>query len=400
MGRNDRVIVVGAGPVGVTLTLLLAQAGIPVLLLEAEPAPVIDYRASTFHPPTLDMLEPSGITDALLSMGMQCSTFQYRDRNEGLVAEFDLSLLANDTRHPYRLACEQFKLVAHVLDRLRTYDCVDLRFGHRVVGVRQDGESVTVTAENRDGQTEFAGRWVVGADGGRSGVRKALDIQLEGTTYPESFVVAGTKSDFREVLPDVSHVNYIADADEWVILLKIPDVWRFITPVHQASPDAALSDEFIQSRLQGFAPRPGGYRVEMRAVYRVHQRVAERFRAGRSFLVGDAAHLNNPIGGMGLNSGLHDAVDLAGRLVSVWQKKADEKVLDGYEARRRPIVIDGLLAQTAANKRSMEERDPEVRRKTIAKWRQVASDPKLAYEHLLHTSMIAPLRAGAAAQPN
>lgn len=398
MLQKDRVIVVGAGPVGVTLALLLAQAGVPVLLLEAEDAPVIDYRASTFHPPTLDMLEASGITDGLLSMGLKCPHFQYRDRKEGLMAEFDLGLLANDTRHPYRLACEQFKLVAWVLDRLKQFSNVEIKFGHCLADVAQNHDSVVVTAHTREGDRSYSGRWLVGADGGRSATRKALNINLEGITYPERFVVAGTTADFNEVLPDIANVNYIADADEWVILLKIPDVWRFITPVRDAvSDEVALSDDFMGARLQGFAPRPDGYRIEMRAVYRVHQRVADRFRAGNCFLAGDAAHLNNPIGGMGLNSGLHDAVDLAARLSKVFHRKEDESLLEGYERTRKPIVVNGLLAQTEQNKRAMEARDPEVRRATNAQWRRIAADRELAYQHLLHTSMIAPLRTLAAA---
>jgi 3-(3-hydroxy-phenyl)propionate hydroxylase len=388
----DRVLIVGAGPVGVTLALLLGQRGIPVTVLEAEARPIIDYRASTFHPPTMDMLEASGITAGLLAMGRVCPTFQYRDRREGKIAEFDLGLLKNDTRHPYRVQCEQFKLVDLVLRRLAAMPEVDVRFSHRVDNVAQAEDSIEVLVTTPGGTERFCGRWLVGTDGGRSTVRKALGIEFEGLTYPERFLVAGTTFDFRSAIPDLCSVHYIADADEWVTLLEIPDMWRFITPVHEITDEAALADGFIESRLQGFVPRGTRYDVQVRAIYCAHQRVAATYRKGRAFLAGDAAHLNNPIGGMGLNGGLHDALDLAERLGRVWRGEAGPEVLDGYERKRKPVVVNAILAQTAQNKRLLEERDPEVRRQTLARWRRMAADPELAYRHLLQTSMIAALR--------
>lgn len=392
MDNAQRVLIVGAGPVGVTLALLLGQRGLPVTVLEAEAQPIIDYRASTFHPPTLDMLEESGITAGLLAMGRVCPTFQYRDRREGKIAEFDLGLLRNDTRHPYRLQCEQFKLVDFVLQCLATMPEVDVRFAHRVESVVQTDDGVAALVTTPSGVERFAGSWLVGTDGGRSTVRKSLGIEFEGLTYPERFLVAGTTFDFRSAIPDLCSVHYIADADEWVTLLEIPDMWRFIAPVQAASDEEALSDEFIQSRLQGFVPRGTHYDIQVRAIYRAHQRVAASYRKARAFVAGDAAHLNNPIGGMGLNGGLHDAVDLAERIARVWRGDATADILDGYERKRKPVVVSAILAQTAQNKRLLEERDPAVRKETLARWRRTAADPELAYRHLLQTSMIAALR--------
>jgi len=386
------MLVVGAGPVGVTIALLLGQRGLPVTVLEAEAQPIIDYRASTFHPPTLDMFEESGITAGLLAMGRVCPTFQYRDRREGKIAEFDLGLLRNDTRHPYRVQCEQFKLVEFVLQRLATMPEVDVRFAHRVDEVSQSAEGVEVLVTTSSGTERIAGSWLIGTDGGRSTVRKSLGIEFEGETYPERFLVCGTTFDFRSAIPDLCSVHYIADADEWVTLLEIPDMWRFITPVHSDTDEEALSDAFIESRLQGFVPRGTRYDIQVRAIYRAHQRVAATYRKGRAFLAGDAAHLNNPIGGMGLNGGLHDALDLAERLARVCRGEATPERLDGYERKRKPVVVNAILAQTAQNKRLLEERDPEVRRQTLERWRGMAADPELAYRHLLQTSMIAPLR--------
>lgn len=392
---HNRIIVAGGGPVGAVATLLLARAGIPVTMIERASDVVLDYRASTFHPPTLDLLEESGITAALVEMGLVCPTVQIRDREIGKVAEFDVTRLKNETRHPYRLQCEQFKLVGWVYKALAKIPGVDLRFGHEVTALRQSDDEVAADAVRDEGgeRVTVRGDLLIGCDGGRSTVRKLMEIPFPGLTYPEHFLIAGTRFDFRAHMPDIASVNYTADPVRWFMLLQIPDMWRILVPVApEVEPDDAVSDDSLQSSLQSILPRSGDYDIVVRAIYRVHQRVAETYRRGRVFLAGDAAHLNNPLGGMGLNGGLHDVISLTDRLIAWWHGRAEAAILDGYEPQRRPEAINAIHAITARNKKLLEERDPEVRARNLAEMRRTATDPELSYRYLLDSAMISSLR--------
>ncbi|MEK9647418.1 MAG: NAD(P)/FAD-dependent oxidoreductase [Alphaproteobacteria bacterium] len=389
----ERILIAGSGPVGSAAAYLLARRGIPVTVIEAEEGVQLDYRASTFHPPTLDLLEGTGITEALVEHGLKCPTWQFRDRQQGRIAEFDLSVLEKDTNYPYRLQCEQFKLVDYLYGRLDEIDCSEVIFRHRVTGLTQTDDGVTVTCDGPDGPAEFAGKWLIAADGGRSTVRKELGIGFDGYTHPEHFIVAGTEYDFRAHMPDICSVNYTADPVEWYLLLEIPDMWRVIMPVDTSvQADDAITDTYLQNALQNLLPRDGDYPILVRAIYRVSQRIAAEYRKGRSFLAGDAAHINNPLGGMGLNGGLHDALSLTDRLARVWHGEAPESELDGYEVQRRPEAINAINAITERNKKLMEERDPEVRQRNLDEIAAIAADPERAYRFMLNASMITSLR--------
>jgi 3-(3-hydroxy-phenyl)propionate hydroxylase len=371
----ERVLIAGAGPVGLSAAAVLHAAGVPVTVLEAEPRLPENLRASTFQPPTLDLLDRFGATQKLIDMGRIARKVQYRDR-AGWVAELDFGVLAGDTKHPYRVQCEQFRL-NQVLAAL----VPDVRFGAEVAGVAQDDDGVTVTLANDE---RLRGTYLIGADGGRSRVREAVGVRLEGFTWPERFLVASTPFPFEDVIPRLCDVSYFADPDEWFFLLRVRDVWRAMFPARAEETDAEiLSDAGIQARLQRvFAGAK--YEILHRTLYSVHQRVAETYRKGRVFLAGDAAHLNNPLGGMGMNGGIHDAFNLAEKLLG-----GD---LDAYERQRRPVALEYVNTITIANKRNLEMRDAQAQERWRAQLARAMADRSAEREYMLKISMIASLR--------
>ena len=368
------VLVAGAGPVGLSAAAALEAAGVPVTVLEAEPRLPENLRASTFQPPTLDLLERFGAAQKLAEMGRIARKVQYRDR-AGWMAELDFGVLAADTNHPYRVQCEQYKLNQVLAARLR-----DVRFGAEVTGVEQDAGAVVVTLASGE---RLKGSYLIGADGGRSRVREAIGVRLEGFTWPERFLVASTPFAFEAVIPRLCDVSYFADPEEWFFLLRVRDLWRVMFPTREEEKEAdILSEAGIQARLRRI--HPASYEIRHRTLYSVHQRVAETYRKGRVFLAGDAAHLNNPLGGMGMNGGIHDAFNLAQKLLT-----GD---LDAYERQRRPVALEYVNTVTIANKRNLEMRDARAQERWRAELARAMADRVAEREYMLKISMIASLR--------
>lgn len=394
MAEADRVIVAGAGPVGMTAAAYLALHDIPVLVLEAGDDLATDLRASTWHPPTLDLLDFfDGIVEEIAGWGLIAPTWQYRDRETGPVVTWDMSLLDGDTNHPYRIQTEQWKLTRLLHKRMADVPLFDLRFGHEVTGAGQGADRAWVTANTADGEATFEGRWVIAGDGANSAVRRSLGIAYDGLTFPELFLTLSTGFEFRGPMPDLTLVNYFADPEEWLVLLRVVDAWRVLFPT---APDedmeAALTDGRVQERLEGVAPGFGPFDVVHKTHYRVHQRVADKYRIGRILLAGDAAHINNPLGGMGMNGGIQDAFSLCEKLVSVWRGEAEDDVLDRYERQRRKMALDFVQQSTIRNRETLMETDPVARQKRHEEMRRTADDPAKAREFLLRSSMIAGLR--------
>lgn len=386
---TPHVLIAGAGPVGMMSALTLGRAGIRVTLLESAAGLNRDLRASTFHPPTLDMLAKYGLTSSLIEQGLVARFTQQRDRTQGVIAEFDLSQLSGLTDHPFRLQCEQWKLTDLILAQLTQLSHVSVEFDSRVESVSQTANSVSVHIRQGDQLQTLHGDYLIGADGAWSAVRTQLGIAFEGYTYPERFLVVSTPFGYADHMPHLSYVNYCSDPHEWCVLLRVPTLWRVLFPTKEDETDEqVLTDESVQTRLQRLLPQSEDYTVVHRTLYKVHQRVAQHFRQGRVFLAGDAAHINNPLGGMGMNGGIHDAMNLCEKLTAVLLQGAHTEVLDLYEKQRRTIAIEYINASTARNKKEIEERDPVLRQKNHDELRALAADPASSLAYLRKTSMI------------
>src|SRR5579864_3578841 len=395
----NRIIVIGAGPVGLCLSLALAQADQKVCLVEAlgddnflEQVP----RAGTNHPATLEMLDRLGLCQKLEPRGIIAAVFHYWDRRENkLIAAFDHVHLKNDTRFPYVLQCERIKIVEEALKLARAHPNIELRLKTEFIAFAQDADGVTARVVNGAGEEEtINGRYLVSGEGARSIVRKDLGIAFEGFTYDDRTLNIEVAYDFRQ--HGYAHRNYISDPNQWSNLFHWkgpPDRWRVHFPTDPKADEAdLLRPEVLQAQMQKFLPIGKPFDIVGSNLYVVHQRVADKFRVGRAILAGDSAHVNSPIGAMGMNSGVHDAINLADKLIAIARREVDDDILDRYERQRRHVAVAHTQAQTIRNKRLLSERDPAVRQRNHDELRRTAENPQLARKYLLRTALFESLR--------
>ena len=397
-GEDKRVLISGGGPVGLLCAWLLGRKGIPVRLFDENGSPQADPRAATTHPATLDLLSDDGLADDMARVGLVAPIFQFWDRpTDSLVAEFDHAILKNDTKHPFVVQCEQFKTAKLLLQRVERLSNVELLNGYAVTDVTQDANSASVTVRGPDGIKIHKGAYVIGADGGRSTVRKQSGIAFDGFTWPERFIVFTTPFDF-EAHRGYCYRSYFADPGAWCNCFKVsadgpPGLWRTVYPTDSTTPEEELTgDAAVQALMQKFFPASHDYEVIHRNLYVTHQRVAATFRKGRVVLAGDSAHINNPIGGMGLNGGLQDGANLSDKLARILLEGAPDRLLDVYDRQRRAVAVEFVQEQSIANKNRLEAKDPDVRKRNLDDLRAIAADPARARQFLLRTSMIASQR--------
>jgi 3-(3-hydroxy-phenyl)propionate hydroxylase len=394
MTISGPIIISGSGPSGSVLALSLAKAGVPSILLERESALPIDLRASTFHPPSMDMIAQldQGLIEKMLAKGLIVDRYQYRDRSTDQVATFDMKLIADETQHPFRLQLEQYEFTYLVADELEKYDCIDVHFGHEVKSFVQNDDHVDVLVSTPEGEKTFRGSFLVGADGATSNIRKSAGINYQGFTYDEMFLVVSTDFPFEEVFDDLAYVNYISDPEEFYVILRTEKVWRILFPTKPQDledRERLLSDEYIQDRLHRLHNKDGDYTIGHRTLYAVNQRVAETYFQGRVALIGDACHINNPLGGMGMNGGLHDAFNLVERLIRIAKEGADyQQEFEHYDRQRKDLAVRFVQEHTISNKKMMESIDTDVQLERQKMLMEAAADPVKSKAFLMERAMI------------
>src|ERR1700680_913271 len=272
---------------------------------------------------------------------------------------------------------------------------IDLRLSTAFARFEQDASGVIAHVVNPAGEpAPIGGAYIVSCEGARSIVRKDLDVEFEGFTYSDRTLNIEVAYDFRR--HGYPERNYISDPAEWSNLFHWkgpPDRWRVHFPTDPRADELELMrPEALEAKLQSVLPSGKPFDIVGSNLYVVHQRVAQKFRGGRAILAGDSAHVNSPIGAMGMNSGIHDAINLADKLIAIARKEADDSVLDRYERQRRHVAVAHTQAQTMRNKRMLAEKDPAVRQRNHDDLRRTAENPALARQYLLRTALFESLR--------
>jgi 3-(3-hydroxy-phenyl)propionate hydroxylase len=386
-------LVVGLGPVGAITALYLAQEGISVAAIELGNRETVDLRASTFHPPTIEILDKLGVSKTLLSYGLKAPVYQYRDRKSGDVYSFDFSELKDQTAFPFRIQCEQDKVRQEVLDALEILPDVHVNYQSRLLYLDDKGDHVLAWVDTGQEIVQYSAKYVVGCDGANSVVRKLLDLSFEGFTYPEKYLCLSTEYPIETAFENLSNVNYVSDPDEWLVLLRTPRLWRVMVPVSEESADEDLlsdasKDGIFKRILQDNRP----VETRHRTIYRVHQRVCERFSKGRVALAGDAAHLNSPMGGYGMNSGIHDGINIAKKLVAALRLGETEDIMARYDRQRRHITQSFVQKQSIENMKSMRNGWDQDREDQRERMETLQNDSEARLQFLIGQSMLGSLK--------
>jgi 3-(3-hydroxy-phenyl)propionate hydroxylase len=401
------IVIAGAGPVGLVTALLLAEGGADVIVLEATgPAVQPEWRGSTLHPPTLEILAEIELADAAVRGGIAVEHLVYGDLEINRLISFDYALLEELTAFPIRVQYEQYKLLQLLRERAVAHPSIDVRWHREVIRCTNATDYVEVVVG--DDRERLRAKLLVAADGSHSAVRRSLNIDMPGTTYPTLSLVAATDFDVT-VGRCAGPVAYMSGPLGRASFIRTPDVWRIAVTTEIPAGDAPQLVASLETTLDttldvhpnlataldlytgGSDWADVGFRQYQ--MYRSHQRVADRFADGRVVLVGDAAHLASTTGGMGLNSGVHDAYDLVTRLATA---PSLEQATAEYADVRRAMSLDVVQRATSAARAEGDERRIDERQARLNRLAVLAADAAAAREYLVGAAMLSavPIRPG------
>lgn len=385
MERDEGVLIAGAGPVGLITALGLAQRGLAVTVVEAEPHIIDSPRAMVYHWTVLEHLDRLGILREAEEQGFRKQDYAYLVHETGEWIPFDLELLADDTDYPYNVHLGQHELAAIALRHLEQIPGTQVLFDARLTELTQDAGGVTATVATPGGERELRAAWAVGADGARSTVRNLLELGFEGFTWPERFVATNVFYDFEA--HDYPRSVLQIDPVHGAIIAKIDNrnLWRVTYSESASLPEETVEDR-VADAYRTLLPGDEDWTLDRITPYKMHQRSAETYRSGRVLLAGDAAHATNPTGGLGLTSGMFDSFALQDALAAVAVDGASDGVLDAWAAERRQIFTEIASPQASENKRVIySEADPARRRQDVERLRAGVADRDALRERLHFT---------------
>jgi 3-(3-hydroxy-phenyl)propionate hydroxylase len=392
LASSTPVLIVGAGPVGLTAAVALAQAGVDLRVVDAGSDVDRRMRATTFHPPTIDMIDSLGLAESLIGMGLEVPRWQMRQHDTGEHITFDLGAISVRTAHPYRLQVEQHHYCRLAIDALEELG-VHVEFDTGVESVTQNDTGVDITLANDGGR--IRARWLIGADGAGSAVRESLGLEYGGRTYTHSSVLVLTTFPFHDHIPNLADVTYCWSTRGPFSLLRLRGRWRAsLYPGVEDLVEAAC-EERVRDWLAFISPDARDAELMQVSPYRVHERCVDRFRVGRVMLAGDAAHLNPPNGGMGMNGGIHDAMNLVDKLLQVLED-GDDSLLDRYDRQRRYAASERVIPQASANRERMSATSVDSQARRLSRYKAIAADDARCNGFLLDRSMISILDEAAA----
>jgi 2-polyprenyl-6-methoxyphenol hydroxylase-like FAD-dependent oxidoreductase len=340
---NTPIVIAGAGPVGLSLALGLSRHGVSSLVLETKEELSPHSRAPALHARTLEIFRAWGVLDRLMGAGTFLTEADlWLVGHPKPVAHLDLRSLAAHSATPGLLILPQNRTEAILLDEVRAQGMAEVRFGHTLTGFQQDGDGVTITVSPQGGSPYvLKAELLVGCDGAHSTVRERLGWQLEGKTYPTRLMIADVRlPDERNALPwPRAHVT----STRFCFAIRIePELWRIISTLPPGeSEEESVSPGAIATRVSSLFGA-GPFERVWASHFHIHCRTSPHFRLGRVLLAGDAAHLNSPVGGQGMNSGIQDAHNLAWKLARALADGDEEALLDSYEQERRPAILMGV----------------------------------------------------------
>jgi 2-polyprenyl-6-methoxyphenol hydroxylase-like FAD-dependent oxidoreductase len=371
-GAMADVIVVGAGPVGLLTALALAQGGAKVTVLEKEPGIVESPRAAVYFPSTLIVLEELGLLDELNAIGFQNRSFGTH------VPEFGYSSVVTTEPiegipYDYQLHAGQHDVARVAMEHAQELG-VEVLFEHEVIAIEDGADGVTLTAATPDGEATLSAKWLIGADGARSAVRRLAGIEFEGHTWPERFVATNVKFDFSRL--GYCQANFVCDPVNMAVIAQLDreGVWR-CTYMEDSALPLETYEERIHRRYEWFMQGGKDYEIVSSSPYMLHQRAAATLRKGHVLLAGDAAHATNPCGGLGLTSGVWTGMVLADVLGAVLRGEEDEAILDRYSDERRRVFWEVVSPAATENKRMLQESDRAQRQKDLAAIKALSDNP-------------------------